>query len=103
MYMKSVKCLLMLPAGLALVCSGCASINPPAENRADWKQQQKQQQEVANSSIYKNDPSFYWFLWLAGIGATLGRGLSEQPSWDNGQGGPAYQNNFQTSYDGRNR
>jgi hypothetical protein len=99
--MKFVTYLLILPTGLALACCGCASIGPPAENRADWEQQQKQQQEVANSSLKKNDPFFYWFMWLAGVGTTLGKGgVPEQPSWDNGQ---AYQNDFYTSYDGRNR
>jgi hypothetical protein len=50
--------------------SGCASLRPPAEDKADWERQQKQQEETASSSSdLLNNPLFYWSVWLAAMGA----------------------------------
>jgi hypothetical protein len=43
---------------------------PPAEDKADWERQQKQQEETASSSSnWLNNPLFCWSIWLAAMGA----------------------------------
>jgi len=70
--MKVMRQIIALSIALVLMGSGCASLRPPAEDRAAWEQQQKQQEETAsNSSNWKINPLFIWSLWLAAMGAGI--------------------------------
>jgi hypothetical protein len=72
--MKSSIMIIVLQ--LALTGSGCSSLRPPAENRADWEQQQKKEAEVANNALWGEHQGMFWSLYLSLIGAAIANNAS---------------------------
>jgi hypothetical protein len=75
--MNLERTIIGLVIGLSLLSSGCASLHPPAQDKAAWEEQQKQQ-EAQKESEMQHDPlgiAFYyaWALFSVGYGASGGK------------------------------
>jgi hypothetical protein len=58
--MKTMRQMTVLSIGLALMSNSCASLRPPAEDKAVWEQQQNQEAHQTDN---------LWPGWLSWLGA----------------------------------
>jgi hypothetical protein len=63
--MKTIGHITILAIGLALMGSGCASLRPPADDKAFWEYQKNQQSQEAQKT-----ESYDWY-WLTLLGAVV--------------------------------
>lgn len=70
--MKPLRQMLIPAVGLAMMCGGCSSIEPPAGDKAAWEQQQKEDREAAEKSFTpKEHPVFYGAVYAGVIAAAV--------------------------------
>jgi hypothetical protein len=72
--MKLLTQMLIPVIGLALMCGGCSSLQPPPGDKAAWEQQQKEDRQAAEKSFTPKDHPVFYSAVFAGLIAACATG-----------------------------